>query len=71
MLMKMHKFEGGVFCKTIRLQCERQKRRHSFVDASHSFVNLLLIAMVFNVAIGAFLTDINKGYVLKRGTPFS
>ena len=39
----------------------------SFENASHSFVNMLLITMVFEVAIGASFTDINKRFCFEKG----
>ena len=46
----------------------RMPKTETFENAS----NRLLITMAFKVAIGAFLTAIHKGFVLKRGlkTPF-
>ena len=39
----------------------------TFVNASHSFVNKLLITMVFKVTIDAFLTAINKRLCFEKG----
>ena len=36
-------------------------------NASHSFVNRLMITMAFKFVTGAFLTATSKGFVLKRG----
>ena len=42
-------------------------KKETFEDASHSFVNKLLIAMAFKVAIGALLTAINKRLCFEKG----
>ena len=38
-----------------------------FENASHTFLNLLLMTMAFKVAIGAFLTAINKRLCFEKG----
>ena len=39
----------------------------TFENASHSFVNMLLITMIFKVTIGALLIAINKTLCFEKG----
>ena len=42
-------------------------KTETFENTSHSFVNKLLITMAFKLAIGAFLTGINKRLRFEKG----
>ena len=42
-------------------------KTETFESASHSFVNMLLITMVFKVAISAFLIATNKRLCSEKG----
>ena len=45
----------------------RQKRRMTFENAAHSFVDRFFITMPFKVAMGALLTAINKRLCSQKG----
>ena len=58
--MKTHKFENDPFSVGT-------PKTETFENASHSFVNRLLITMAFKVAIGAFLAAIDKRLCFEKG----